>query len=128
MAELFQGEVCGSATVEQVAAAHGPLKWAFVFVCVLQGVVRSIKPYGAFVDIGGITGLLHISQISHDHITDVTKVLKEGQEISAMILTQDKEKVPPRHTRALACALEWSKVRQGQLLSCVSSRAVGMRQ
>ena len=57
-----------------------------------QGVVRSIKPYGAFVDIGGITGLLHISQISHDHITDVTKVLREGQEISAMILTQDKEK------------------------------------
>ena len=58
----------------------------------VQGVVRSIKPYGAFVDIGGITGLLHISQISHDHITDVTKVLREGQEISAMILTQDKEK------------------------------------
>merc|ERR1719352_295799 len=58
----------------------------------VQGVVRSIKPYGAFVDIGGITGLLHISQISHDHITDVTKVLSEGQEISAMILTQDKEK------------------------------------
>ena len=54
----------------------------------VQGVVRSIKPYGAFVDIGGITGLLHISQISHDHITDVTKVLSEGQEIAAMILTQ----------------------------------------
>lgn len=58
----------------------------------VSGVVRSIKPYGAFVDIGGITGLLHISQISHDHITDVTKVLSEGQEIAAMILTQDKEK------------------------------------
>merc|ERR1712216_478085 len=37
------------------------------------------------------TGLLHISQISHDHITDVSKVLAEGQEIAAMILTQDKE-------------------------------------
>jgi len=58
----------------------------------VTGIVRSIKPYGAFVDIGGITGLLHISQISHDHITDVTKVLSEGQELSAMILTQDKEK------------------------------------
>jgi small subunit ribosomal protein S1 len=58
----------------------------------VEGVVRSIKPYGAFVDIGGITGLLHISQISHDHITDVSKVLAEGQEIAAMILTQDKEK------------------------------------
>ena len=62
----------------------------------VNGVVRSIKPYGAFVDIGGITGLLHISQISHDHITDVTKVLSEGQEISAMILTQ----VPYIYTHA----------------------------
>jgi small subunit ribosomal protein S1 len=50
--------------------------------------VRSLKPYGAFVDIGGVSGLLHISQISHDHISDVTKVLTEGQEVKAMILTQ----------------------------------------
>ncbi|EKX40024.1 ribosomal protein S1, chloroplastic [Guillardia theta CCMP2712] len=58
----------------------------------VTGIVRSIKPYGAFVDIGGISGLLHISQISHDHISDVSKVLQEGQEIKAMILTQDKDK------------------------------------
>jgi len=58
----------------------------------ISGVVRSLKPYGAFVDIGGVSGLLHISQISHDHISDVSKVLQEGQEIKAMILTQDKEK------------------------------------
>ena len=50
--------------------------------------MRSLKPYGAFVDIGGVSGLLHISQISHDHISDVTKVLTEGQEVKAMILTQ----------------------------------------
>ena len=101
-------------------------------VCVfLQGVVRSIKPYGAFVDIGGITGLLHISQISHDHITDVTKVLSEGQEISAMILTQDKEKVPPHpdthahcFTRMLllAMTLEWSGVGHKQFLCCIPMR------
>ena len=36
--------------------------------------------------------MLHISQISHDHISDVSKVLQEGQEIKAMILTQDKDK------------------------------------
>mmetsp|Transcript_29452 Transcript_29452/g.68598 ORF Transcript_29452/g.68598 Transcript_29452/m.68598 type:complete len:417 (+) Transcript_29452:52-1302(+) len=58
----------------------------------VTGIVRSLKPYGAFVDIGGVSGLLHISQISHDHISDVTKVLTEGQEVKAMILTQDKEK------------------------------------
>ena len=41
----------------------------------------SVKPYGAFVDIGGASGLLHISQISHDRITNVDKVLSEGDRI-----------------------------------------------
>ena len=35
---------------------------------VVIGTVRGIKPYGAFIDIGGVSGLLHISEISHDHI------------------------------------------------------------
>jgi small subunit ribosomal protein S1 len=35
---------------------------------VVIGSVRGIKPYGAFIDIGGVSGLLHISEISHDHI------------------------------------------------------------
>ena len=33
---------------------------------VVLGTVQSLKPYGAFIDIGGINGLLHVSQISHD--------------------------------------------------------------
>ena len=41
----------------------------------------SVKPYGAFVEIGGASGLLHISQISHDRITNVEKVLSEGDRI-----------------------------------------------
>jgi hypothetical protein len=41
---------------------------------VVEGTVMSVKPYGAFVDIGGASGLLHISQISHDRITNVDKV------------------------------------------------------
>lgn len=59
---------------------------------VVTGVVRGIKPYGAFVDIGGVSGLLHISQISHDHISDIEAVLKVGTEIKAMVLSQDKDK------------------------------------
>lgn len=41
---------------------------------VVEGTVMSVKPYGAFVDIGGASGLLHISQISHDRIANVDKV------------------------------------------------------
>lgn len=59
---------------------------------VVQGVVQSVKPYGAFIDLGGITGLLHLSQISHDRITSVDKILKEGDTLKVMILSQDKDR------------------------------------
>lgn len=55
---------------------------------VVTGVVRGIKPYGAFIDIGGVSGLLHISQISHDHISDIESVLTVGSEIKAMVISQ----------------------------------------
>ena len=48
---------------------------------VAEGIVTSVQPYGAFVDINGVAGLLHISQISHDRITNVDKVLSEGDRI-----------------------------------------------
>lgn len=59
---------------------------------VVEGTVMSVKPYGAFVDIGGASGLLHISQISHDRITNVEKVLSEGDRIKVMVLSQDRER------------------------------------
>lgn len=59
---------------------------------VVEGVVQSVKPYGAFIDIGGVSGLLHISQISHDRITDVGNVLQPGDKLKVMILTQDRER------------------------------------
>lgn len=59
---------------------------------VVSGVVRGIKPYGAFIDIGGVSGLLHVSQISHDHVSDIGAVVKDGSEIKCMIINQDKEK------------------------------------
>jgi len=59
---------------------------------VVEGTVMSVKPYGAFVDIGGASGLLHISQISHDRITNVDKVLSEGDRIKVMVLSQDRER------------------------------------
>ncbi|GBG62904.1 hypothetical protein CBR_g34276 [Chara braunii] len=60
---------------------------------VVVGTVQTVKPYGAFIDIGGgLNGLLHISQISHDRITNVETVLSEGDELKVMILSQDKER------------------------------------
>jgi len=59
---------------------------------VLAGVVTAVKPYGAFIDVGGMSGLLHISQISCDHISDVASVLPVGQQIKCMVISQDKGK------------------------------------
>lgn len=59
---------------------------------VVEGVVRGVKPYGAFIDINGVSGLLHISQISHDHVSDISALMKEGTPIKCMVLQQDKEK------------------------------------
>lgn len=53
---------------------------------VTQGKVESLKDYGAFVDIGdGVTGLLHVSQISNKRVKSPADVLKEGQEITVMV-------------------------------------------
>mmetsp|Transcript_39818 Transcript_39818/g.55297 ORF Transcript_39818/g.55297 Transcript_39818/m.55297 type:complete len:385 (+) Transcript_39818:129-1283(+) len=60
---------------------------------VVVGTVQSIQVYGAFVDIGGgMNGLLHISQISHERITAVENVLTVGDQLKVMILSQDKER------------------------------------
>jgi len=59
---------------------------------VLVGVVQSVKPYGAFVDIGGIIGLLHISQITNERLTTVDQVLQVGDKLKVMVLSADSER------------------------------------
>jgi small subunit ribosomal protein S1 len=59
---------------------------------VVTGTVQSLKPYGAFIDIGGISGLLHVSQISHDRISDIETVLQPGDVLKVMILSHDRER------------------------------------
>ena len=59
---------------------------------VVIGAVRGIKPYGAFIDIGGVSGLLHISEISHDHIETPSSVLKVNDELKVMIIDLDADR------------------------------------
>ena len=54
-----------------------------------RGVVRRLTNYGAFVDLGGIDGLLHISEMSWTRINHPSEVLKEGQELDVVILKLD---------------------------------------
>jgi small subunit ribosomal protein S1 len=59
---------------------------------VVIGTVRGLKPYGAFIDIGGVSGLLHISEISHDHIDTPHSVFNVNDEIKVMIIDLDAER------------------------------------
>jgi len=56
------------------------------------GVVKSLTPFGAFVDIGGVDGLVHISELSWKKISHPSQVVKEGEEIEVFIKSLDKEK------------------------------------
>lgn len=58
---------------------------------VLDGKVQRIASFGAFIDLGGIDGLVHISQVSHEHVSDVSEVLTEGQEVQVKVLSVDPE-------------------------------------
>ena len=57
-----------------------------------EGIVTNITKFGAFVDIGGVEGLLHISEITWSDIRDATKLLKVGDKIKVKIIDFDKEK------------------------------------
>ncbi len=56
----------------------------------VSGQVVSIKPFGAFVDFDGTTGLLHIKQISQEYIPDLNAVFSIGQELKALIINLDE--------------------------------------
>ncbi len=58
---------------------------------VVDGTVRSITDYGAFVDVGGVDGLLHISDISWSRVTNVADVLTVGQRLEVKVLKVDAE-------------------------------------
>jgi small subunit ribosomal protein S1 len=58
---------------------------------VVTGTVRTLMPYGAFIDLGGIDGLLHVSDIAHTRVTKPEDVLTVGQELQVKILKIDPE-------------------------------------
>ena len=53
---------------------------------VRKGIVRRVTDYGAFIDLGGIDGLLHVSEMSWSRVKHPNEVLKNGQELDVMIL------------------------------------------
>ena len=59
---------------------------------IVNGVVKNITDYGAFIDLGGIDGLLHITDMAWRRVRHPTEVLQVGQEVTAKVLKFDQEK------------------------------------
>lgn len=58
---------------------------------VIEGTVQRITDFGAFVDIGGVDGLVHISQLSHEHVEKPSDVVQEGQQVQVKVLSVDRD-------------------------------------
>ena len=76
---------------EQARAATAERHAALKDGDIVSGTVRTLMPYGAFVDLGGVDGLLHISDMAHTRIAKPEDVLTVGQEIQVKILKIDPE-------------------------------------
>lgn len=59
---------------------------------IIEGVIKNVTDYGAFVDLGGVDGLLHVSDLSWGRVGKPSEVLKPGQPVTAKILKFDRVK------------------------------------
>ena len=58
---------------------------------VREGVVRQVMPYGAFVDLGGVDGLVHVSQMSYARVEDPAALVQPGQKVEVKVLKIDRD-------------------------------------
>ena len=58
----------------------------------IHGIVRRLTSFGAFVDVGGVDGLIHITDLSWGHIKEPADVVKPNQEIDVVVLSLDRER------------------------------------
>jgi predicted RNA-binding protein with RPS1 domain len=95
---------------------------------ILDGSVRRLTDYGAFIDLGGVDGLLHISEMSWARINHPKEMFKEGQKIKVMVLRLDEKagKISLGHRQVLPDP--WNLIKQnyrsGSNLKVVIGRIV----
>ena len=81
------------AVLEEEERAAGQRRYAEIQEGeIVRGTVRSLTDFGAFLDIGGVDGLLHVSDISWSRVSKPADMLTVGQEIEAKVLKVDAEK------------------------------------
>ena len=80
------------ALLEEERAAHAAeVRKKLDVGAVLEGTVTSVRDFGAFVDLGGLEGLVHVSELSHQRVAHAQDVVKPGQKVRVQVLRVEKE-------------------------------------
>lgn len=95
---------------------------------VVEGKVRNLTSYGAFIDLGGVDGLLHVSEMSWSRIKDPSEVLSVGETVQVTVLEIDREKDKISLSLRQILPDPWKeaarKLRPGQLVQARITRVV----
>ena len=91
----------------------------------MQGTVRSLTDYGAFVDIGGVDGLLHVADISWGRVNKPADVLTVGQQVEVKVLKVDpaKRRISLGHEAAPAASVGRWPARSTRPASACAARS-----
>ncbi|HXI11996.1 MAG TPA: S1 RNA-binding domain-containing protein [Thermoanaerobaculia bacterium] len=76
---------------EESAAKSEETRKTIVAGAVLTGTVKTILPFGAFIDLGGIDGLLHVSEMSRRRVNDPKEIVSVGQQVTVKIIKLDND-------------------------------------
>lgn len=95
---------------------------------IIDGTVRRLVDYGAFVDIGGVDGLLHISELSWSRVEHPREAIREGEEVKVMVLKIDPDSGRISLGRRQVLPDPWAEIREnyqvGQKIEATISRIV----
>lgn len=79
--------------VEQEEKVSKEALWGDVYEGqIREGVVARLAPFGAFIDLGGVDGLVHLSELSWKRVSNPQEVLRVGQKLQVMVIKIDREK------------------------------------
>jgi small subunit ribosomal protein S1 len=103
--------------LEEEAAEQAAQTWERLHVgAVVQGTVTSLRDFGAFVDLGGVEGLIHISELGYARVAHPSEVLQVGQVVEMQVVKIDPPDAAPGARRQVALSLKalapdpWSTV------------------
>lgn len=95
---------------------------------VIEGTVQRLTNFGAFVDLGGIDGLVHISQLAHEHVEKASDVVSEGDKINVEVLSVDRDNERISLSRKATLPGPWSnigeRVARGDVVEGIVKRLV----